>query len=94
MLRFALLMTLIYLLAFILHRKIVKPIRELTQVADLMTKWDSKARMPTGQNWEISRLAEFSNLMLERMRLSIERYRENRDELQLILSSIEDALWV
>lgn len=94
LLRLALLMTLIYLLAFILHRKIVKPIRELTQVADLMTKWDSKARMPTGQNWEISRLAEFSNLMLERMRLSIERYRENRDELQLILSSIEDALWV
>lgn len=94
LLRYTMLLALVYALAYISHRKIVKPIRELTQVADLMAKWDSKARMPAGQRWEIAQLAEFSNQMLERMRLSIERYRQNRDELQLILSSIEDALWV
>ncbi|HNQ43265.1 MAG TPA: ATP-binding protein, partial [Candidatus Cloacimonadota bacterium] len=81
-------------LALISYMRIIKPIRELTRVADLMASWDSKARMPTGQRWEIAQLAEFSNLMLDRMRMSIERHRESRDELHLILSSIEDALWV
>jgi len=63
-------------------------------VADQIASKDLSARMPVNQGWEIARLAEFSNYMLDRMAASIERFKESRDGLKLILSSIEDALWV
>lgn len=80
--------------AWLLYEYLMRPIRALMQVADSIASKDLSSRMPENQSWEIARLAEFSNYMLDRMAASIERHRESRDELQLILSSVEDALWV
>jgi two-component system, OmpR family, phosphate regulon sensor histidine kinase PhoR len=83
-----------FLTARLLFEYLMRPIRSLMQVADSIASKDLTARMPENQSWEIVHLAEFSNYMLDRMAASIERHRESRDELQLILSSVEDALWV
>lgn len=80
--------------AWLLLNYIRRPIHNLMHVADQIASKDLSARMPVNQGWEIARLAEFSNYMLDRMAASIERFKESRDGLKLILSSIEDALWV
>ncbi|MCB5267311.1 MAG: ATP-binding protein [Candidatus Cloacimonetes bacterium] len=80
--------------AWLLLHYIRRPIHNLMHVADQIASKDLSARMPVNQGWEIARLAEFSNYMLDRMAASIERFKESRDGLKLILSSIEDALWV
>ena len=80
--------------ALYLYRYLTLPIKTLKHVADQIAAQDLDSRMPEDQKWEIAGLAEFSNYMLDRMAAAVERFRESRDGLELILSSIEDALWV
>jgi two-component system, OmpR family, phosphate regulon sensor histidine kinase PhoR len=80
--------------AFRLNRYILHPLKDLMDVADNIAHKDPDARMPIHQNWQISLLAEFVNYSLDKMSQNIARERASRDRLQMILSSIEDALWV
>ena len=82
------------LASFALYRYLLRPIKTLSQIADQISSKDLSLRMPEDQAWEISELAEFSNYMLDRMAAVLQQHEESRDELKLILSSIEDALWV
>lgn len=77
-----------------LNRYILHPLKDLMDVADTIAHRDNSARMPVNQKWQISLLAEFVNYSLDKMMQTIENERDSRERLHLILSSIEDALWV
>ena len=77
----ALAITLAISMAMVAYRRIVRPVRSLTQVAQELAEGDETVHPPSHAGDEITRLADTIRTKLR------------QDELQRIMASVPDALW-
>ena len=73
-------------------RMLVLPIQRMTRAARRMADGDYAQRVPTPSNDEIGQLGRTLNTLSLRLMETIESLREERDRLELVISSIEEGI--
>lgn len=73
-------------------RMLVLPIQRMTRAARKMADGDYVQRVPTPSNDEIGQLGRTLNTLSLRLLETIESLREERDRLELVISSIEEGI--
>lgn len=73
-------------------RMLVLPIHRMTRAARRMADGDYAQRVPTPSNDEIGQLGRTLNTLSLRLMETIESLREERDRLELVISSIEEGI--
>lgn len=73
-------------------RMLVLPIQRMTRAARRMADGDYAQRVPASTNDEIGQLGRTLNTLSLRLMETIESLREERDRLELVISSIEEGI--
>jgi len=81
----------VVLFAVITHRLILRPVRQLRQVADKVTEGDMSVRSPIATGDELQRLGESFNEMLEAIQGQHEQLRQANRALDIKLSELAEA---
>jgi methyl-accepting chemotaxis protein len=71
-------LTAVIILTFWFSRTIIRPIRQLTELADRISMGDLRARVEIKSRDEVGLLAESFSRMQESLRAAIERLRKRR----------------
>ena len=80
------------ILAMLLSNVLTRPIRRITQTARCMAEGQYAARMQVSGADEIGELGTVLNTLCARLSGSIERLREEKDKLELIIASIGEGI--
>ncbi|GAB2718478.1 ATP-binding protein [Paenibacillus thermoaerophilus] len=78
--------------AFFLSTRITQPLLRLKRGADAITKGEYSIRQPVSSEDEIGELTKAFNLMAERLELTIQDLRHEKENLSGILRSMADAV--
>jgi two-component system phosphate regulon sensor histidine kinase PhoR len=80
--------------AYLLSRKLTRPLSELAQTAQKVTAGDMNARVTYRNRDEIGQLARYFNTMVERGRILVTELSHQKDALNLIISNLQEGLLV
>jgi two-component system phosphate regulon sensor histidine kinase PhoR len=80
--------------AYLLSRKLTRPLYELTQTAQKVTAGDMDARVNYRNRDEIGELARYFNTMVERGRNLFTELSHQKDALNLIITNLQEGLLV
>ncbi|MEO0293285.1 MAG: ATP-binding protein [candidate division WOR-3 bacterium] len=80
--------------SFFYSKSLAKPIGELVSIADEVAKGNFELEVFVEGKGELKRLAESFNSMLTRIRELVSKLSEQRDSLDIVISSIGEALLV
>jgi two-component system phosphate regulon sensor histidine kinase PhoR len=80
--------------AYLLSRKLTRPLFELTQTAQKVTAGDMNARVNYRNRDEIGELARYFNTMVERGRTLFTELSHQKDALNLIITNLQEGLLV
>lgn len=92
---------LVLVVALVIARSVSRPIQQITQVADKISKGESKARIDIGSKDEVGELATSFNRMVEKrlrieeeLRLAKTKIGEEMAKCEMVLASIGDGMVV
>lgn len=80
------------LLAFIFTKKIMSPIKEITEAAERISAGDYASRIHTQENDHIGRLAKSFNKMSKNLSITMDIVTSRKTELETILSSMSSGV--
>ncbi len=83
----------VFLFSFFLSHSFSKPVKELREASQKIAAGDFKVRVSTRKQGEFSDLAESFNLMTEKIQSLFLETSRKKEELEGILSSIEEGLF-
>jgi two-component system phosphate regulon sensor histidine kinase PhoR len=83
----------VFLFSFFLSRSFSKPVKELREASQKIAAGDFKVRVFTRKKGEFSDLAESFNIMTEKIQSLFLETSRKKEELEGILSSIEEGLF-
>ncbi len=80
------------LFAFVWNKKILKPLTEITNVAEIIANGDLSARITAKSSDEIATLATSFNLMADQLAITISDLTSEKNKLNAVITSMADGL--